>query len=373
MRTASVVDGARALAPRVAELADQGERERRLPAELVAAFKDAGLFSMCVPEALGGGEVPVLELVEAVETIARADAAAGWCLMIQATSGTLGAYLDEATAAEVFGGDQAILGGVYAPMGRAVAAEGGYRVSGRWPFASGSSHCTWLVGGAMVEDGPPRMMLFPAAEVEILDTWHVSGLAGTGSNDIQVDDVFVPAARTVSLIGDKPRLDRPLYKFPVFGLLALGIAAVALGTARGAVDDLLQLAGAKTPTGSRRRLAERPHTQAQLAMAEAGLASARQFVRYAVGGSWEAAQGGDLNLGQRARLRLAATHATTVAAHVVDVMYTLGGGSSIYLKSPLQRRFRDVHAATQHMMVGQPTYELAGRVLLGLDVDVSEL
>jgi indole-3-acetate monooxygenase len=373
VRTASVVDAARTLAPRVAELAGQGERERRLPPELAAEFRAAGLFSMCVPLDLGGGEVPVLEMVEAVETIARADAASAWCVMIQATSGVLGAYLGEASAEEIFGAGDAVLGGVYAPLGRAVATGGGYRVSGRWPFASGSAHCTWLCGGATIEGAPPRLMLFPAAEVEILDTWHVSGLAGTGSNDIQVTDAFVPAGRSVSLAGDRPKRSGRLYRFPVFGFLALGIAAVALGTARGAVDDLLELAGAKTPTGSRRKLAERPHTQAQLAMAEANLAGARHFLRHAVADSWEAAETGDLDLGHRARLRLAATHATAVSAQVVDVMYGLGGGSSIYLTSTLQRRFRDVHAATQHMMVGQPTYELAGRFLLGLEVGPAEL
>ena len=328
---------------------------------------------MCVPAQLGGGEVPVQEMLDAVETVARADAAAGWCVMIQATSGVVGAYLGEEAAAEVFGSGDAVLGGVYAPLGRAEATAGGYRLTGRWPFASGSGHCTWLIAGAQLEEGAPRLLLLPAAEVEILDTWQVSGLAGTGSNDLRVTDAFVPGHRTLSLVEDRPRFEGRLYRFPVFGFLALGIAAVALGTARGAVDDLLQLAGAKTPTGSRRRLAERPHTQDRLARAEARLASARQFVRYAVGESWEAAGGGELNLGHRARLRLAATHATGAAAEVVDAMYELGGGTSIYRTSPLQRRFRDVHAATQHVMVGQPTYELAGRVLLGLEVGAAEL
>ena len=369
----SVVEAAAGLAPRVAELAEEGERERRLPAELVEGFRAAGLFSMGVPAELGGGEIPVLEFVEAIETVARADAAAGWCVMIQATSGVVGAYLSDDAAAEVFAGRDAVLGGVYAPLGKAVAEGDGYRVSGRWPFASGSGHCTWLLGGAMLEDGSSRLMLFPAAEVEILDTWHVSGLVGTGSNDIQVSERHCPAGRSVSLTTDRPRRGGALYKFPVFGFLALGIASVALGAARGAVDDLLDLAGAKTPTGSRRKLAERAHTQEQVARAEAELASARQFLRYAVGESWRAAQQAELNLGHRARLRLAATHATHASARVVDAMYNLGGGTSIYRKSALQRRFRDVHAATQHMMVGQPTYELAGRVLLGLEVGPSEL
>jgi alkylation response protein AidB-like acyl-CoA dehydrogenase len=374
MRILSAVEAATALAPRVAELAELGESERRLPDELVAEFGRSGLFSLCIPTALGGGEVPVGEMLRAVEIIATADAAAAWCVMIQATSGVVGAYLAADAAAEVFGNGEAILGGVYAPLGRAVAEEGGYRVSGRWPFASGSGHCTWLLGGAVVEDGPPRLMLFPASEVTIHDTWHVSGLAGTGSNDIEVSDVFVPGCRSLVLSADRPREQGPLYKFPVFGFLALGIAAVALGIGRGAIGDLLDLAGSKTPTGSRRKLAERQVVQMQVAQSEAILAGARAFLLDSVAQAWEVAtRGGELTVEHRARLRLAATHATTASAQVVDAMYTAGGGTSIYRASTLQRRFRDVHAATQHVMVAPATYELAGRILLGLETDTSTL
>jgi indole-3-acetate monooxygenase len=359
----------------VAELAELGERERQLPAELVEKFRSAGLFAMCAPASLGGGEVPLADVLTAVETIAVADAAAAWCAMIQSTSGVSGGYLEPEAAAEVFAeGGNTILGGVYAPLGRAAIVPGGYRVSGRWPFASGSGHCTWLIGGCLLEEGPPRLMLFPAAEVTIHDTWHVSGLAGTGSNDFEVRELFVPRARSLAIATEKPVASGPLYRFPVFGLLALGIAAVALGIARGAIDDVLELAGAKTPTGSRRKLAERPLVQLQLAQAEAGLGSARAYVFDSVGRAWAAAERGeDLTLAQRARLRLAATSATLACAQVVDAMYGAGGGTSIYQTSPLQRRFRDVHAATQHVMVGLPTYELAGRVLLGLETDTSVL
>ena len=370
----SVVESAEALAPRVAELAELGESERHLPDELVASFRSAGLLSMCTPASLGGGEVPVAELIGAVEALARADAAAAWCAMIQSTSGVTGAYLQPEGAAEVFGGGDAVLGGVYAPLGRAVRVDGGFRASGRWAFASGSRHCTWLVGGCLLEGMPPRGLLFRAAEVTIHDTWQVSGLAGTGSNDFEVTDVFVPLQRTTDMANERPVIGGALYKFPVFGLLALGIAAVALGTARGAIDDLLELAGAKTPTGSRRRLAERPLVQLQVAEAEAILGSARALVVETVARCWTAAERGEeLTLEHRARLRLAATHATIASAQVVDAMYNAGGGTSNYRSSPLQRRFRDIHAATQHVMVGPPTLELAGRILLGLEADASLL
>lgn len=340
---------------------------------MVDAFREAGLFGLLVPARLGGGERSPQEFISVIEAVAEADGAAAWCLMIGATTGILSAYLPEPEAREIFR-PGAITGGVYAPLGTAEPAPGGWRVSGRWPFASGCQHCDWLLGGARVESGPPRLMFFPSAEVEIIDTWEVSGLMGTGSNDIAVKDLEVPAARSVALTADLPLHPGRLYAFPVFGLLALGIASVALGIARGAIDDLLDLAGAKTPTGSRRKLAERPLVQATVAEAEAILSSARAFVFEAVEAAWEAAGAGTvLELAPRARLRLAATHATIASARVVDLMYSAGGGTSIYRTSPLQRRFRDVHTATQHVMVAPPTLELSGRVLLGLETDVSAL
>ena len=383
---ASPVGAARALYQRIVASADRIERDRRLPAELVDALAAGGLFRMCLPRAVGGGETEPALMLEAIEEVARADGSAGWCAMIGATSGVVAGYLSEEVAAEIVGGDsRVVLGGVYAPMGRAAVADGGYRVSGRWAFASGCEHCTWLMGGCVVQDdararllpgGAPesRLMLFPAAEARVIDTWTVSGLRGTGSHDIAVTDLFVPAGRAVSLATDRPRAPGALYRFPVFGLLALGIAAVALGIARRAIDELATLAAAKTPTGSRRRLAERAAVQAEVAEAEALLRAARAFLREAVAEAWASARkDSELPIPLRAMLRLAATHATAGAARAVDLMYRAGGGSAVYADSPLQRCFRDVHVVTQHMMVAPPTWELAGRILLGVDVDTSML
>ena len=218
------------------------------------------------------------------------------------------------------------------------------------------------------------MLLLPAGEVEILDTWTVAGLCGTGSHDMVVTDAFVPASRAVSLVTDPPRQPGPLYAFPLFGLLAVGIAAVALGLGRAAVDELTDLAGVKVPTGSRRRLAQRSAVQADVAQAEARLRSGRAFLLDAVGAAWTSACAGDaISLEQRALLRTAATHATREAAATVDLAYEAGGGTSVYATSPLQRHFRDVHVVTQHVMVAPATYELAGRVLLGIPTDTSML
>jgi alkylation response protein AidB-like acyl-CoA dehydrogenase len=367
-------------------LAERTERERRLPAELVQAFASAGVFRMCVPRALGGGEVEPATMISAIEAIAAADGSAAWSVMIGATSGVASAYLSEDAAREIYAiSPEGVTGGVFAPLGRATVVEGGYRVSGRWPFASGCEHCTWLMGGSVVlEHGRPellpsgmpdsRLMLFPAAEARIIDTWTVAGLRGTGSHDIAVDDLFVPAVRSLSLITDRPRHPGALYAFPVFGLLALGIAAVALGIARTAIDELVALASGKTPSGSRRLLAERPVVQAEVAEAEAMLGAARALVFATVGTAWETARAeGAIDIGQRARLRLAATHATISAARAVDRMYNAGGGTAVYAASPLQRCFRDVHVATQHTMVAPATLELAGRILLGLEADTAML
>ncbi len=373
-----LLDAARALAPRIGALAEETERGRRLPAELVSAFAEAGFFGMCVPRDLGGPEAHPAVLLDTMETLAAADGAAGWCAMIAATTSVLAAYLPDADARTIYGTAGTATGGAYAPQGRATTVSGGYRVTGRWAFASGCEHCAWLTGGSLVQSAggqsEARLMMFPASEVEIIDTWNVSGLRGTGSHDIAVRDVFVPATRAISLTIDRPCRGGTLYAFPVFGLLALGGAAVATGIARHAIDELVSLAATKTATLQRRRLAERPVVQAKVAEAEALLGSARAFLREAVARAWESAErGGEIALRDRAHLRLAATHATATAARAVDLMYTAGGGTAIYATSPLQRCLRDAHAVTQHVMVAEPTYELVGRVLLGVDADTAQL
>jgi alkylation response protein AidB-like acyl-CoA dehydrogenase len=379
------VEAARTLAAALAAGTAEAERERHLPDAVVRALVAQGMFRMLVPRSIGGGEAEPATFVATVEELARADASAAWCIAACGTAGMVAAYLPEDAAGELFGPADSIAGGAFAPKGRAVPVDGGYRVTGRWPFASGVDHCHTLMGGCFVlEDGVPRMVaegrpdirlaLVPASEVEVIDTWHVSGLRGTGSKDMVIDDVPVPDAYTASLLTQRPREPGPLYTFPIFGLLALSIAGVALGIARAALDTLVELSGAKTPTMSGRKLAERPGTQAQVARAEATLRAARALLYDEIARAWDVAQGaGEVPVPGRSALRLAATHATAAAATTVDAAYDLGGGTSIYETSPLQRHFRDVHAATQHMLVGPATWELAGRVLLGLPTEADQL
>ena len=363
------------------ELATSAERERALPAALVEELRASGLMRAGAPAAVGALQAPPARTLGAAERIARGDASAGWCVSIAATSSLLSAYLPEAGALEIFGDPHAIAAGVWAPRGRASAADGGLRVSGRWSFCSGISHSQWLFAGCVLEDADAgsrepllRVVALPRAELEILDTWHTSGLRGTGSHDALADDLFVPGHRVLSLLGARPRIDAPLYRFPIFGFFALSIAAAALGNARGAIDDLIELAARKTGLGSSRLLGERPATQASVGEAEAAVRAARALFYEAIEQAWAAAQQkGPVADTLRLGLRLAATHAVRTSAEVARTMYDLGGGTAIYEDSPLQRRFRDAHAASAHFQVNPATWELAGRLLLGLPTKTAQL
>ncbi len=367
-----------------AEHAAGGDAGRRLADPVVQALREAGLFRALVPAELGGLELAPQDFLDAVRTLAAGDAAAAWIVAVCGTGGMLSAYLEPAVAREIYRGD-AIVGGVFAPRGRAVPDGEELVVSGRWAFASGSAHADWLMVGCLVADGDAvvrtpngnpdvRLVLFPRAAFTVHDTWDVAGLRATGSDDIALEAARAPASRSASLITDAPRTATPLHAFPAFGLLALSIAAVTLGIAGAATADLVALAGGKTPTGSTRPLAARPDTQARVARAQAALDAARSLVAAAVAGAWGAARAGaPIGVADRAALRRAATHATETSARVTDDMYALAGGSAVYASSPLQRRHRDVHVATQHALVGAATWELTGRLALGLETDVGQL
>ena len=374
-----------ALLATIADRAADTEAQRRLPADLAAELARAGLFRMLVPTSLGGAEVDVATLFTTLEHLGRADAATGWCVMIGGTTALISAWLPLEHAREIWADPGVITGGVFAPMGRATVDGENYLVSGRWAWGSGSANCSWLLGGAVIMEGGEmrrlpsgapdhRMMVMRRKEVELIDTWDALGMRGTGSGDLAAKDVRVPQGRSVSFITDTPREDGPLYRFAPFGLLALGIAAVASGNALGALDDLKALAVAKKGQGSSRSLAERGVVQADFAVAQADLGAARALVHAEIAAAWDRVVAGDtLDLLARARLRLAATRLTQVSARVAAKMHELAGGTSVYASHPLNRRFRDAHVATQHVMVAPPTLELAGRVLLGLPVDASML
>jgi alkylation response protein AidB-like acyl-CoA dehydrogenase len=291
-------------------------------------------------------------------------------------------FLPPSHAAEIYGPPGAVTGGFAAPMGRGKQVDGGISVKGRWQWGSGISHCTAIGGGCVVEGRGGRdnerptskFVLFDLDDVEVLDTWYVAGLKGTGSTDYEVHDAFVPEGRWFALADAVPREDGPLYRFSFFGLLALGVSAIALGLARRSIDELIGLAATKRPQGSSRPLAERTPVQADVARAEASLRSARSFVADAVGGAWTSVLAGNSASAEHRRvIRLAATHAMSTSVQVVDSMYTAAGGVAVYEDSALQRVLRDVHVATQHAITSPRTYELAGRMRLGLETDTAQL
>ena len=378
----SLLEVARTLAPRIRASGDEIEEQRELPRPLFEALADAGLFRMLVPRSLGGAELELPTYIQIVEEIGKADASTAWCVNQGAVFATNSARLSEDAAREIWGRNpRAVVANGPAPSAQATAVEGGYRVTGHWTFSSGCRHASYLAGfTTIVENGRPRRgadgkldtryMLFPAEQAEIIDAWQVRGLRGTGSHHFAVSDLFVPRERTVWSVTDPPREPGPLYVFPTVLLFACGFASVAIGTARSALDDLIELAGGKTPRGTKGVLRDQALVQSQVGHAEAHLRAGRALLHETVREVWESVRGaGAITLEQRVALRLATTHAIRLAEQVVDLVYNAAGATAIYQSSPIQRRFQDMHVITQHIQGRLAHYESVGRFVLGLDPD----
>jgi alkylation response protein AidB-like acyl-CoA dehydrogenase len=378
----SPLEAARRLAPLVASLRHRFDQDRVLPAELVAAIGDAGLFGLWLPRALGGPELPPLPFLAVIEELSRQDGSVGWCTVIPAGYARLAGALAQPTAAEIFGSGRSILVGTLNPTGKAVPTQGGYRVTGRWGYGSFIGHSDWVLGNCVVADetgplrdadGTPqlRLCLFTRAETEVLDTWGVGGLRATGSHDYQVTDLFVPEAHSIGLVGftPPPVQPGPLYATPMPSVFVSCIATVMLGIARAALEALMELSAAKTPMGSPVVLRDKPSVQADLARAEALIRAGRAFLHDELGQIWQTVLAGDpVSLRQRALIRLAAAHAGRCAKEAVDLAYVCAGGSSLYEDNRVERCFRDVHAAGQHLVMSpHANLEPIGKVLFGMD------
>ncbi len=385
MTTTAALQFAREMSAKLEPRGPEIEAARQVPDDIIAELRQQGIFRLCIAKSFGGAEAPALETLRVIEEISRGDGSTGWVVMVGCTSALFSGYFEEEVAREIYGTDPEVISvGATAPTGRARRVEGGLEVTGRWQWGSGSHHANWLVGGSLLvdddgellldADGNPQHLLplFSADQVEILDTWYVHGMSGSGSTDFQVEKAFVPDGRWLRFGVDGPRL-KGLYQFPLLGFLGLGVCSISLGLARRAIDELVALAGTKVPTASQRNLASRAYVQSSVAEAEAALRSARALLAEAVESASQAAQTDCLTVDDRLSLRLATTNASRQSAKVVDLMYNAAGGTSVYDRSPLSRIFRDMHVATQHIMVGPPTYELCGRVLLGLETDTSQL
>jgi alkylation response protein AidB-like acyl-CoA dehydrogenase len=377
------LERARGLVPLLVSAADRIEAQRELPADVLEGLFDAELFRMTLPRFLGGAELPIPALAEVAETIATGDASTAWCLGQALGCAMSAAYLDEAPARQVFGPRDAVLAWGAGAEGRAVAVEGGYRVSGRWGFASGGKHATWLGGHCVVyeADGSPRLAadgehalrtaLFPRSAATIDDDWYVMGLRGTRSEGYGIDDLFVEEALTLDR--DTPaecRVDGTLYRFSTTNIYASVFSGVALGIARGMLNDLLDLAGHKHPRGARSSMRDSAVMQTRLAELEAQLSSARAYQQLVLGEVWKKVDtAGAPEMADRARLRLATTYGINQATDVAEQVYRLAGATAIFESNTFERRFRDAHAVSQQVQGRHTNFETVGRFMLGLDVD----
>ena len=382
------IERACALAPEIEARADQIEQERRLPEPVLAALFEAGLFRLLLPRSLDGGEVDPVTFARVMEEIAKADASTAWCLCQASGCSMSAAYLSHDVALEIFGRDRrAVLAWGPGPGARAIAVDGGYRVTGTWSFASGGRHATWLGAHCPISDsdGSPRRtsngklvertMLFPAASATFVDVWHVSGLKGTGSDAYTVSDLFVPHDHSISR--DDPAERRQpglIYCFPTGSFYASGFASVALGIARRMLDAFVSLAKEKTPRGYKRPLANNAVIQSQVGQAEAQLSSARRFLMGSLADIWGAVgSSGTLTMDQRMLIRLASTYAIHQAKAVADVTHHAAGATSIFIDSAFDRGFRDIHAVTQQLQGRQAHFETVGQFMLGIEPDTTFL
>ncbi len=381
--TGSALDAARKLAPMIRSCADQIEADRELPRPLFEALADAGLFLLALPRALGGAEIDLPTYVQVLEEIGKADASTGWIVNQCAVFATYAARMPRDVAHLIWiDTPRSIVANTPLPTAEAIVVPGGYRGTGRMGFSTGCRHASWLAARARVfengqlrlqDDQPEQRYLFvPAAEVELLDTWHVRGMRGTGTYHFAVNDVFVPAERTVLQAGAPLLETGPLFQIPRTLLFASADAAVALGVARSCLLAFYELAGAKPPRAMQATLRDQPLIQAAVGHAEANLRSGRAFLSEAVGEIWsEATSTGATTQERRAVLRLATTHAIRLAVAVVDTVYNAGGVTTIYEGNLIQRHFQDIHVISQHLQARLSHYELVGQHWLGLQTDLT--
>jgi alkylation response protein AidB-like acyl-CoA dehydrogenase len=372
---------ARDVVPLIAAAADEIEARCELPDRVLDALHGAGLFRALLPRAFGGDECEPATFVEMIEAIAQADASTAWCIGQGSGCSMAAAYVKPEVAQEIWGDDpRAVLAWGAGPAGTARIVDGGYRLTGKWQFASGGRHATWLGAHCRVaeRDGTPRLgpdgepaertMLFRREVADMPKNWKVMGLRGTGSDSYTVEDLFVPDDFALARDTEEDRHHpSTLYRFSTTHLYASSFAGVALGIARGALEAFKLLATQKTPWTGARMMRDNPFIQMQVGLSEAKLTGARVFLLSTLRDIWDAvSESGAITLDQRMAIRMASTFATHQASEVVDLVYREAGATAIFEGGPFERRFRDLHAVTQQVQARTAHFETVGAHLLGL-------
>ena len=369
-----VVAVARGLQAEIRNAREEVEANRRLPFPLVEKMEQAGLFRLSLPQSMGGPECDPLTSFAAVEELSRADGSVGWCSMLSSTCSLFAGFLPSDVGRAMFGEPPSFrMAGSIRPEGRAVVVDGGYRASGRWDYASGINHANWLLCTCVIEDGglpETRSLLAPMEAATVHDNWSTVGMRGTGSHDFSLDDVFIPAEHSF-LLFSTPYETTPLYHPRLALVVAWApVAANALGMARGAMDAFTELASGTGSTVSTMPLRERSMVQTNVGEAEAIIGAARAYVVDSVGSAWQAVCEGSEDLdGAVAVARLSITHAIWESVRAVDLLFHAAGTNAVHRRHPLERFFRDVHTAAQHVAGSPSSIEAAGQALLGLRPD----
>ena len=377
------LERARSITPLLRERAAEIEAQRELTPDVLDALHERELFRLSLPARTGGYELPIPVLAAVTEIIAGADASTAWCLGQAFGCAMSAAFLDEAAAREVFGPPNAVLAWGAGPQGRAVATDGGYVVHGTWRFASGAKHATWLGGPCKVHeaDGTPRLAangvqkvrtaLFPRERATIADDWYVMGLRGTRSEGYTVENLFVESRLTLDReTPEECQVDSTLFRFPTTNVYASVFSGVALGIARAMLDDFVRLASRKSQRGARTSMRESAVIHTRLAELEAQLGAAHAYQRETIREVWdEVDTRGGITMSQRARIRLATTHAINESTGVSEQVYRLAGSTAIFEDRSFERRFRDAYTVSQQVQGRRTNFETVGRHLLGLEVD----
>jgi alkylation response protein AidB-like acyl-CoA dehydrogenase len=373
-RTAGYLDAIEKLAPFVEEHRASFDRDRRLPDAVFQALAEAGLFRLWLPAAMGGPELSPAEFMRVVEAASAKDGSIGWIVANGGGMSRVAGYLPESITREWFADPCAFIVSATGSVGSAERVGGGYRVTGRWPFGSGASHGTRFMGLAAVRDGSNNSQLpiccyFAREHVKIHDTWHVSGLRGTGSSDFEVSDVFVPADHTHDLIAPVPTQPGIIYRIPGLSIFPWSIVGAPLGIASGVMAAFTkQATQSKTRLGATIRLQDREMVQSAVGRAEAVIGAARAFLTETMTELLAVLDDdADRLMRARARLRIACAYAAEGSTSIVQMLTTEAGASAIFESSGLERAGRDLHAAVKHVAMSPQSYVVAGRLNLGLD------